>query len=108
MEATCTICNHYSNTMEKHERHKETADHKIRAKIYNDGIEAGEQKAYYRIAALEAENAKLRQTLESIEAIIQDDMGEWYAVEYAHIPTAFSNRAHIRDAINDLYALLEG
>lgn len=107
MEAICTICNHHSNTMEKHERHMKTADHQIRAKIYTDGMEAGEYKAQSRLAALEAENAKLRETLESIEAIIQNDMGDWYDVEYAHIPIAFSNRAHIRDAINELYALLE-
>lgn len=58
-------------------------------------------------AKLRAENAKLRENIESIEAIIQDDMGDWYDVDYAYIPVAFLNRAHIRDYINDLYALLD-
>jgi len=52
-----------------------------------------------RIAALEAERDELIAALESTDALIEEDMGEWYGVQFAHLPVDYANRAHIRDAV---------
>lgn len=70
MEVTCTICNNHSNTMEKHERHLRTADHQIRAKIYEEGMAAGEYKAQSELAALRTQNAELLAALERADGTI--------------------------------------
>lgn len=38
------------------------------------------------VAALAAENAKLREALESISERATEELGEWDGVEYAHLP----------------------
>lgn len=43
-----------------------------------------------------------KDTLESLSALIEEQMGDWYAVEFAHLPVAFANLAHMRDAIETL------
>ena len=55
------------------------------------------------LAALRAENAKLRDALESIDALVAEDMGDWYSVQFAHLPASLANLAHIRDAIQDTF-----
>ncbi len=52
-----------------------------------------------RISALEADKAKLIAALESTDALIEEDMGEWYGIQFAYLPVDYANRAHIRDAI---------
>ena len=52
--------------------------------------------------ALTARIAELEAALESIDALIEEDMGEWYAVTIANQPLAYVNRAHIRDYIESL------
>ena len=55
----------------------------------------------YRAARDAATIARLRGLLESLDAFIEEDMGEWYSVEFAHLPTRYANIAHMRDAIRD-------
>ena len=52
MEVTCTICKHYSRTMEQHDRHIQSEAHKTNAEIYEMGLEAGEFKSAATIARL--------------------------------------------------------
>jgi Holliday junction resolvasome RuvABC endonuclease subunit len=42
---------------------------------------------------------RLHNLVESLNAIIEEEMGEWYGVEYAYLPVSLSNIAHMRDAI---------
>ena len=51
---------------------------------------------------IQKQNARLWELVESIDALVSEEMGEWYAVDYSQCPAALSNVAHIRDAINDL------
>ena len=53
--------------------------------------------AFAEKAVIERDSYK--ETLESIDALLKEDMGEWYGVEFGHLPIALANRAHIRDAI---------
>ena len=57
--------------------------------------------AWGRVSLLIERERKLRELIESIEAVIAEDMGEWHSVEFAHLPVDLANRAHIRDMIND-------
>jgi hypothetical protein len=46
--------------------------------------------------------AELEAALTSIDALLEEDMGEWYSVSYEYLPTSYSNRAHIRDHVAEL------
>src|SRR5258706_412458 len=37
--------------------------------------------------------------IESLDAIIEEEMGEWYSVEYAQLPIRLADIAHMRNAI---------
>jgi hypothetical protein len=45
---------------------------------------------------------KLEGLVESLDALIEEEMGDFYAVAYAYLPIAFSNLGHMRDAIDTL------
>ena len=39
--------------------------------------------------------------IESLSAMIEEEMGEWYGISYGHCPVRLSNLAHMRDAIEE-------
>jgi hypothetical protein len=58
-------------------------------------------------AALDAEKRakeKYIELTESIDAILETEMGEWYAVTYAHLPSAMAGLGLIRTAVDALEA----
>ena len=57
---------------------------------------------YNNCISAEKEIQHLTAALESINALIENDMGEWYAVEFAHLPIDYANRAHIRNIIQEV------
>lgn len=57
-----------------------------------------------RIASLEADRAELVAALESVNALIEEEMGEWYGVAFAHLPVRMANLAHMRDGIDEALA----
>jgi len=61
-----------------------------------------QEKMEKTITTQAAEIKRLRELLESLNAIIKEEMGEWYAVEYGYVPIRLSNVAHMRDAITEL------
>jgi hypothetical protein len=64
-----------------------------------EGLSNKNENLEAQLSEANHQNAELQSALESIDALIEEDMGEWFAVEYEYIPTVLSNRAHIRDAI---------
>lgn len=42
-----------------------------------------------------------REILETVDTVIEEDMGEWYQVSIAHMMLEYVNRAHIRDYISE-------
>ena len=48
--------------------------------------------------SLEAENRALREALESIAALCDEEMGEWKSKAYGQLPVRFANFFHIREA----------
>jgi hypothetical protein len=50
---------------------------------------------------------RLHNLVESLNAIIEEEMGEWYGVEYAYLPVSLSNIAHMRDAIHEELAKVQ-
>ena len=63
--------------------------------------ERSQERAALIVSAVNSHEAaqRLAETLESISALIEEEMGEWYSVEFAHLPNRFANLAHMRDAI---------
>ena len=79
---------------------------KKEAKDYVAEVER--KDCYETIAALREQKAELIAALESALAFIEEDMGEWYSVQFAHLPVRYANLAHIRDGLTETLARVKG
>ena len=52
------------------------------------------------VRAQQAERIEKQDALiQSIDALIQEEMGEWYSVEHGYVPVSMANLSHMRNAI---------
>ena len=100
---TCTVCGYWRG-LHEYDTMRCPVDQR-ESGLFRDTVY---QEETNDLAALRAENEKLREALEEIGAECNESMGEWQCVDAVYVPMEYQIEARIRDIISDVLALLGG